>query len=263
MISPSASRNSSYLDNYEAGPYGSGSGSGGGSGYSSSKGAMLAKGQRLNQVGGGGGDYRPSGLYSTQAFNDMLNRTRLSGGGQREASQTGSSTSSTRTVRMGEAPEAPELATFVAPEVDKRAIKAESQKLAAPGIRTLRETVQQAMGKNYENPNVRKMTLREALQGYGSGLEKVMSGANREARSSHMQELDLKREEAQLNFNAQNQMAMASYQNAWADYLKGSETITESQSQSQSEAGPVANTYKIGSRTYTRDPLSGRPVPVY
>jgi len=250
MISPSASRNSSYLDNYEANPYGSNAGAG----YNSSKGAMLAKGQRLNQAGGGGGgDGRPSGLYSTQAFNDMLNRTRIGGGG---GSVSGSSTSTTRTIRKGEAPEAPEMAVYKAPEVNKRAIKAESQKLAAPGIRTLRETVQQAMGRNYENPNVRKMTLREALQGYGSGLEKVMSGANREARSSHMQELDLKRQEAQLNFTAQNQAAMASYQNAWADYLKGTETITETSKEASTGTGGGV---EMGGRTYnyTRSPFTG------
>ena len=253
MITPSASRNSPYLDNYEAGPYGSA----GGAGYDSSKGAMLAKGPRLNQPGGGGGgvggDYRPSGLYSTQAFNEMLNRTRIGSGG---GSGSGSSISTTRTIRKGEAPEAPEMAVYKAPEVNKRAIKAESQKIAAPGIRTLRETVQQAMGKNYENPNVRKMTLREALQGYGSGLEKVMSGANREARSSHMQELDLKRQEAQLNFTAQNQAAMASYQNAWADYLKGSETITETSKEASTGTGGGV---EMGGRTYnyTRSPFTG------
>jgi hypothetical protein len=29
----------------------------------------------------------------------------------------------------------------------------------------------------YDNPNVKRMTLRDALQGYGSGLENVMAGA--------------------------------------------------------------------------------------
>ena len=120
----------------------------------------------------------------------------------------------------------PDMPTFVAPEMDKRKTRALQQKLAAPGIRTLRQTMQQAMGKNYENPNVRKLTLREALQGYGSGLEKVMSGAGREARSEQMAELDLQRQEQMANFQAQTNLAMQSYQNAWQDYLKGSETVT-------------------------------------
>lgn len=248
MISPSASRNSAYLDSYEASPYGSGAGAG----YSSSKGAMLAKGARLNQGGGADDDRIGKSPYwspeppGIRGFSGAINRS-------------GSSTTTQRTVRMGEAPKMPDLPTFKAPEINKRAIKADAQKLAAPGIRTLRETVQQAMGKNYENPNVRKMTLREALQGYGTGLEKVMSGANREARSNQMAEVDLQRQEAQMNFQAQQQAAMASYQNAWADYLKGSETVSET----SSESGGAENTFKIGSRTYTRDPLSGRPVPVY
>ena len=134
----------------------------------------------------------------------------------------------TRTVRKGDAPTMPELPTFVAPEMDKRKTRALTQKLAAPGIRTLRQTMQQAMGRNYENPNVRKLTLREALQGYGTGLEKVMSGAGREARSEQMAEIDLQRQQQMVNFQAQTAAAMQSYQNAWADYLKGEETVRTS-----------------------------------
>ena len=170
---------------------------------------------------------------------------------QRSASSSGgsrptSTRSSTRTVRQGSAPELPELPTYKAPEFDKRAVRAATQKLAAPGIRTLRQTVQQAMGRNYENPNVRKLTLREALQGYGVGLGNVMSGAGREARSEHMQELQLQQQEAQNNWEAQTKAAMSAYQNAWNDYLKGSETI--------SETNPVENTFKIGNRNYSTDP---------
>jgi len=85
------------------------------------------------------------------------------------------------------------------------------------------------------------------LQGYGTGLEKVMSGASREARSEQMAELDLQRQAEMENFRAQTQKAMQSYQNAWQDYLKGSETITESNAAS----GPASNIQ------YGRSPFGG------
>jgi hypothetical protein len=162
----------------------------------------------------------------------------------------------------------PEMPTYNAPEMDKRALKAATQKLAAPGVRTLRETVQQAMGKNYENPNVRKMTLREALQGYGTGLESVMAGAGREARSNQMIEIDLAREAEMANFQQQTQAAMQSYQNAWADYLKGEETVTETVSgpatPEESEQFGGFSGKEMGGKTYyhTRDPFTGylRPI---
>ena len=201
-LTPSKSRSSSYMDSFETDAYSSGAQGGSGSAQPS--------GSQITRSG-----------YDTQKFNNMLGRT----GSSRGPVPT---RSSTKTVRKGDAPELGEMPTFKAPEMDKRALKAATQKLAAPGVRTLRETVQQAMGRHHENPNVRKMTLREALQGYGTGLEKVMSGAGKEARSNQMAELDLQREAEMANFKSQTNAAMQTYQNAWADYLKGEETITTS-----------------------------------
>lgn len=199
----------------------------------------------------------------TSTYGGSLGRRSSSSGGETKSSQ-----SATRTIRKGDAPGMPEMPTYNAPEMDKRALKAATQKLAAPGVRTLRETVQQAMGKNYENPNVRKMTLREALQGYGTGLESVMAGAGREARSNQMIEIDLAREAEMANFQQQTQAAMQSYQNAWADYLKGEETVTETVSgpatPEESEQFGGFSGKEMGGKTYyhTRDPFTGylRPI---
>jgi len=239
-LTPSTSRSSSYLDSFETPGYSSGS-------------------------QGGSGSAKPSGFqvsrsgYNTQAFNSMLSRA---SSGSRTPIPT---RSSTKVVRKGDAPELGEMPTFKAPEMDKRALKAATQKLAAPGVRTLRETVQQAMGRHHENPNVRKMTLREALQGYGTGLEKVMSGAGREARSNQMAELDLQREAEMANFKAQTNAAMQTYQNAWADYLKGEETITTSgpATDGGGEEG-YGGGRKMGNKTYyqTRDPFTGNVRPI-
>lgn len=123
-------------------------------------------------------------------------------------------------------PKTPDLPTLELPKVDKRAVAALAQKAAAPGIRGLRETVQQAMGASYENPNVRRMTLREALQGYGAGLERVMAGAQHQARAEHQQELNLLAEERQQNWRAQVQKAMDAYNKAWSEYLATAKKTT-------------------------------------
>jgi hypothetical protein len=91
----------------------------------------------------------------------------------------------------------------------------------------LREGLQGAMNIHTDNPNVRRMTIREALQGYGTGLEKAMSGAGAQARSEHQQELNLKKEEAMANWKASYEKIMADYQNRWQKYLASAEKITE------------------------------------
>lgn len=243
MITPTKSRSSRYLEGFETTGYGSNADSGGGS---------------LDQSGGGS----QSWMYGSPS-DIKKKKYGMTGGTSRGGSSgSGSRQSSTKTIRKGAAPELPDMPTYEAPEINKRAMKAATQKLAAPGKRMLRETVQQAMGKNFENPNVRKMTLREALQGYGTGLEKVMSGAGREARSNQMAELDLQREQEMANFQQQTKTAMQSYQNAWSDYLKGEETVTTSGPATE-EAGGYGGK-KMGNKTYyqTRDPFSGNVRPI-
>lgn len=237
---PNTSRSSSYLDSYETAGYAP----------SGNKGSGLAAGVD-NQFSNADWMADSWAKGSPGDLRKWASRSAGATGGGRPTSTR----SVTRTVRSGSAPDLPELPTYQAPEYNKRAARATAQKLAAPGIRTLRQTVQEAMGRNFENPNFRKMTLREALQGYGVGLENVMAGASREARSDQMAELQLQQKEAQNNWEAQTKAAMSAYQNAWNDYMKGTETVSETQ--------PMENTFKIGNRDYTTDPISGRPVPVY
>jgi len=118
-----------------------------------------------------------------------------------------------------ERPEKPELPKYKAPKYKKSRVRALTQKHAAPGVRKLREAVQTAMGQQYDNPNVKRMTLREALQGYGTGLGDVMSAAQRSAHGEYMQELNLKTQEAMANYQAQVSREMMEYQMAWKEYL--------------------------------------------
>lgn len=236
MNTPSASRGSKYLESYQTTGYGSSAQPG-----SAGTGKTADDGRFTNR--------------KTEMFNAGVRR----GGGSSSSARR----SSTQTIRKGAAPELPDLPTYKAPEMDKRGLKALTQKMAAPGTRMLRETVNQAMGKNYENPNVRKMTLREALQGYGTGLEKVMAGASREARSEKMAELDVQQKAEMANFQSKTNAAMQSYQNAWQDYLKGEETITTSGEATEGSSG-VGGGVEMGGRIYTqrRNPYTGRAQPV-
>jgi hypothetical protein len=132
----------------------------------------------------------------------------------------------TKTVREGEAPEAPNLPDFVAPEWDEGEVKKKTQRNAAPGVRQLRQTVQQAMGRNYENPNVRRMTMRDVLSGYGMGLEGVMAGAAQQANQEYSQQHARDYNEASVNYQSDVNQLMAQYNNAWNEYMNSGETVT-------------------------------------
>jgi len=70
-----------------------------------------------------------------------------------------------------------EMPTYTPSSWDDNAITRLTQKKAMPGIRELRSQINRVTGKRYDNPNVGRITLRDALQGYGSGLSSVISGA--------------------------------------------------------------------------------------
>ena len=74
------------------------------------------------------------------------------------------------------------------PTYDTGRVESLAQRFAAPGIRNLRSAMQDVQGGVYENPNVKSMTVREALQGYGQGLENVMAGALKEGAGVYGQE---------------------------------------------------------------------------
>jgi hypothetical protein len=90
--------------------------------------------------------------------------------------------------------------TYVAPAWDEGAIENLTQRNAAPGLRGLREQVQRVAGRKYENAQVGRMTLREALQGYGSGIGSVLSGAGTSARGEYGQKYGIEADVAKTNF---------------------------------------------------------------
>jgi len=88
--------------------------------------------------------------------------------------------------------------TFAPPTYDEKEIRKKAKGIAAGPRAALEMKVQAAMSKYYENPNVRKMVLRETLAGYGVGLANVVGQAEQAA--THQYEAQYAREYA----NAQN-----------------------------------------------------------
>uniref|UniRef100_A0A6M3IMQ7 Uncharacterized protein n=1 Tax=viral metagenome TaxID=1070528 RepID=A0A6M3IMQ7_9ZZZZ len=104
------------------------------------------------------------------------------------------------------------------PEWDENRIGELTQQEATPDIRRLRQQVREVQGKYYDNPNVKRMTLRDAMAGYGMGLEDVMAGARRRAQSEYAAEYGPQATKAQAEYQAELSKVMATYQAAWQDY---------------------------------------------
>jgi hypothetical protein len=154
-------------------------------------------------------------------------------------------------------PSVPELPkyvapTYVAPERDEGRVRSLTQKWAAPGLRNLRQQVGKAMGANYANPNVKRMTLREALAGYGQGIENVMSGAGRSALGEYSQEFAAKEREAIANFGGAEKSAMANYQGKLAGVMAAYQNQYKDY---------FAQTYGTGSGTAKNATPSGGVIP--
>ena len=103
-------------------------------------------------------------------------------------------------------PELPEFGAapgFEMPEYKESEVRKLTHRAAAPGVRNLRQAVQTAMSRSYENPNVRRMTLRQALAGYGLGLEGVMAGAAQQARGEYGEKYGREFQGAQIGHEAE------------------------------------------------------------
>jgi hypothetical protein len=190
-----------------------------------------------NQLGGGG-HYTvygpgPNDWYlnsGSQSTGGRSSGGRSSGG----SSGSGNRRTTSRVIPNGPAPELPDLPTLEMPKVDKRKIRALTQEISAPAVRKLREGLQGAMQVKSDNPNVRRMTLREALQGYGTGLESAMQGAGGQARQEHQQELNILAKEAEANWKAKTESIMTGYNNAYKSWL---ETATKESETTSDEGG--------------------------
>lgn len=131
----------------------------------------------------------------------------------------------------GEAPTMGEAPVYEKPEYDEAKVSSLTQKRAAPGVRRLRETTQQAMGATYDNPNVKRMTVRDALAGYGSGLENVMAGAGSTARAEYGQQYAADVNASMAKYQGALQRQRDQYQVASQNWLMGQQNYWNEQSQ--------------------------------
>jgi hypothetical protein len=107
-------------------------------------------------------------------------------------------------------------APYVAPEWDESKIESLAQRKAAPGLRAARSQIQQVQGRYEENPNVKAMTLRQALAGYGLAVEQVLGGAETSAETEYGREYATKQNESQINYQGDTTTAQTKYQGALA-----------------------------------------------
>ena len=103
---------------------------------------------------------------------------------------------------------------YVAPTYDEDRISALEQQKAAPGLRAARSQIEQVQGRYEENPNVKAMTLRQALAGYGLAVEQTMAGAETAAETEYGREYATKSQEAQINYQGATTTAQTQYQGA-------------------------------------------------
>lgn len=157
-----------------------------------------------------GGSSRPGAIDYSKEWADQLNqpvRYKPATG----AEQTGTTTQETTTEFTGKRPE------YEKPVWDEGEIRKISRKVQAPNIRQLRQQVQRVVAQQYENPNVRRMMLQNALQGYGIGLGKILAEGETQARSEYARK---------YSFDVQE--AMAKYQAAWGEYMASATRRTTS-----------------------------------
>ena len=96
-----------------------------------------------------------------------------------------------------------EYDSFTAPTRDPNRVGALRSRASGAGLRDLRRQTQQAIqGTSGMDATMRRMTLKDALMGYGSGVSKIMGQADRIAQSQYEQEYGDKFKESLLNYQA-------------------------------------------------------------
>jgi len=143
--------------------------------------------------------------------------------------QPGTTTTTQQFTPSGTRPVLPKMPTLEVPKFDRRAIAAETQREAGPQVRRLRDVTARALSGSFENPNVRRMTVREALQGYGGGLASVLQGARRAAVQTQLPEYTAQVGAAQRTFEANVANLQNEYSNLWRQFMTTGTTTTTQQ----------------------------------
>ena len=102
-----------------------------------------------------------------------------------------------------------QIPIYQAPRWNESEIDRLQQKRAAPGLRAMRSQMNRVGNVSSDNPNVKRMTLRDALAGYGQGLSGVMGQAGATAAGEYSNKYGREVSNAQFGWQGQAQNAMA------------------------------------------------------
>lgn len=124
------------------------------------------------------------------------------------------------TYQAGQIPAAPTPSPYFASSPDLGRIQFLTQQAAAPAARKLRMGLLGALqaGRRAENPNVQALLGRQAVAGYGEGLESVMGGARREGMGLYAPEYAASTEEGKANWLAAREKERSDYLAALEQY---------------------------------------------
>jgi hypothetical protein len=126
-------------------------------------------------------------------------------GGTRTATGTATGTANRSSVNYTQIGELPQLSydKFTAPVRDENRVSSLRMKASGAGLRELRRQTQSTIASaSGLDPTMRRMTLKDALMGYGSGVSKVMSQADQIAQRQYEKEYDDKFKESTMNYQA-------------------------------------------------------------
>lgn len=117
---------------------------------------------------------------------------------------------------------------YDAPDRDEDRIRKLTAMNAAPGLRALRSQIQAAQNKTYRNPTMKRLTLRDALAGYGQGLESVLAGAKNAGLQEYDREYASEVDEYKTNYSSdisrRNQLYSTATEDAWKEYQSAYQT---------------------------------------
>jgi hypothetical protein len=175
-------------------------------------------------------------------------RTQKETGGYYPMGTPGASTTTTTRTPTMPMPATPSIPAFQAPTWDEKEIGRLAQKKAAPRLRSLRRQMEREAGRQYENPNVKRMTLRQAMEGYGLGIGSIMSEAESAGRAEYGQKYGREFAGAQTTYAAQTQALMQSYQNAFNAYLQSMQQTTTTGTGGATSSGMVHGGYSTSGK---------------
>ena len=132
----------------------------------------------------------------------------------------GTTVSETSFTPSGQRPTRPKIPEFTTPEFDEREVSRIAAREAAPNVRRLRDVTARAIGQNFANPNVRRLTVREALQGFGSGLGSILTGSQRAAVSQYMPRYQAAVSGAQTQYGANVNALMQEYNQLYNEFIR-------------------------------------------